>query len=405
MTDAAPRIAFIQYTNPAGYPPLGHASHMLARAGWDVLFLGAAAHGADTLRFAPRARVTVRRMPHFGSGLLQKLNYAAFVMWVIAVCIVRRPRWIYASDAMGTLPALILRALTGCRVVYHEHDSPAKAAPRGWLQRLLLASRARLARVADVCVLPQAVRMAQFLAETGRDGPTFCAWNCPLLKEIARPRAPLPVGEAMHFYYHGSINRERLPLSVLDALAKASSDARLTVVGYETIGSQGYLQELWERAKRNDLERRTEFVRATSRFEILDLARRADVGLSFMPTVSADANLAQMVGASNKPFDYLAVGMALLVSDLEEWRRLYVAAGCAIACDPTNVPDLAAAMAWCCANPARVRELGEAGRRRVHADWNYERQFQPVLDVLTATVATSKNAADRAMTIDIGARN
>jgi MFS family permease len=33
------RVLYIQYTNPAGYPPLQHSSRILASAGWQVLFL------------------------------------------------------------------------------------------------------------------------------------------------------------------------------------------------------------------------------------------------------------------------------------------------------------------------------------------------------------------------------
>lgn len=392
---AAPRIVFVQYTNPAGYPPLEHAALRLAREGWEVTFLGAAAHGADALRFAPHVPVAVQRLPSFGDGLLQRLNYAVYLVWVIGFCLLHRPRWVYASDAMAALPALAVRALLRCRVVYHEHDIPAP--PAGRLRQMLLAARARLARVADICVLPQQERLARFLAQTRRTGPACCVWNCPRLEEVSPPRAPSQSGHAVRFHYHGSINRARLPVTVLDALARASPDACLTIVGYETIGSRGHVRELREHARRIGLERRVEFAGAMSRSELMTLARTADVGLSFVPAGTADANLAHLVGASNKPFDYLSAGMALLVSDLEHWRGFYVSAGCAIACDPADVENLAAAMAWCCANPDRVRDLGEAGRQRILAEWNYERQFQPVLRMLAAGLAPAENVVRGAL--------
>jgi hypothetical protein len=46
-----------------------------------------------------------------------------------------------------------------------------------------------------------------------------------------------------------------------------------------------------------------------------------------MPKVSEDINMQAMVGASDKAFDYLACGLALLVSDLPDWRAIYVEAG------------------------------------------------------------------------------
>lgn len=392
---AAPRIVFIQYTNPAGYPPLEHAARSLTREGWEVTFLGGASHGADALRFAPHIPVAVKRLPGFGDGLLQKLNYVLYLLWIIGFCLLRRPRWIYASDTMAALPALVVRALLRCRVVYHEHDAPSS--PTGRLQEMLLAARARLARVADVCVLPQQERLVRFLAETRRSGPAYCVWNCPRLEEVSPPRAPSQPGQAIRFHYHGSVNRALMPLTVLDALARASSDARLTIVGYETIGSRGYVQELRQHARRIGLGQRVEFAGAMSRSELIAVARRADVGLSFMPAETADANLTHIVGASNKPFDYLSAGMALLVSDLEDWRRFYVSAGCAIACEPANIDNLVEVMGWCCAHSKRVREMGETGRQRILTEWNYERQFQPVLGMLSASLAPTERVAHRAL--------
>ena len=37
-----------------------------------------------------------------------------------------------------------------------------------------------------------------------------------------------------------------------------------------------------------------------------------------------DINLNYMTGASNKPFDYMACGLALLVCDLSDWKQMYV---------------------------------------------------------------------------------
>ena len=58
-----PRILYVQYTNPAGYPPLEHSSRMLADAGWEVLFLGTGALGAGALRFPQHLNIEVRQMP------------------------------------------------------------------------------------------------------------------------------------------------------------------------------------------------------------------------------------------------------------------------------------------------------------------------------------------------------
>jgi peptidoglycan/xylan/chitin deacetylase (PgdA/CDA1 family) len=38
------------------------------------------------------------------------------------------------------------------------------------------------------------------------------------------------------------------------------------------------------------------------------------------------------------------------------------------------------AIGWLVRNPDRMRAMAEAGRQRVLEEWNYERQFAPVLE-------------------------
>src|SRR5438552_3463857 len=75
---SARRILYVQFTNPAAYPPLEHSSRILADAGWDVMFLGTGALGADRLEFRPHRRIRVRRMPFVPGGWRQKVRYVGF---------------------------------------------------------------------------------------------------------------------------------------------------------------------------------------------------------------------------------------------------------------------------------------------------------------------------------------
>ena len=98
-----------------------------------------------------------------------------------------------------------------------------------------------------------------------------------------------------------------------------------------------------------------------------------------MPPASSDINSQEMVGASNKPFDYMARGLALLVSDLPDWRATYVDQGFARACDPDSVDSLEQNLRWFLDHPDEVRRMGDRGRDRIRRAWNYEESFAPVL--------------------------
>jgi len=162
---------------------------------------------------------------------------------------------------------------------------------------------------------------------------------------------------------------------------------RLRVIGYETVGHRGYVRQLKEMACQLGLGERVKFLGAIpTRGELLAWCRRCDVGLAFMPKHSNDLNEQAMTGASNKPFDYLACGLALLVSDLPDWRAMYVEAGYGLACNPDDPESIAMALRWFLDYPHKMRKMGEEGRKQIAAEWNYETQFAPVWQRMNETI-------------------
>lgn len=370
------RVLYIQYTNPAGYPPLEHSSRILADDGWQVLFLGTGALGANALRFPPHPNIRVLCLDFHSPGWRQKLHYFYFCAWVLGWTLRWRPSWIYASDPLVCPAALALCILPWLRVLYHEHDSP-DGPPAGSFQRLVRWARKQAARRAACCVLPNEARLERFKAETGTRQDVFCVWNCPSSPEVAPQRSP--ADGSFWLLYHGSIVPDRLPLAAVNALAALPDRVKLRVIGYETVGCIGYVGQLRERAVQLGIGHRLEIVGAMPRFELMERCQQCDAGLAFMPLVTADVNHQAMTGASNKPFDYLACGLALLVSGLPDWRALYVEPGYALACDPQDPNSIARSVRRLLDDPALARSMGESGRQRILKDWNYETRFQSVL--------------------------
>ncbi len=249
--------------------------------------------------------------------------------------------------------------------------------------RAALAARRTLARSADLCVLPSAGRADIFAATTG--APRIeTVWNCPMRHEVANARADLP-GSSLRVLYHGSIVPARLPMTVIDALADVDQ-VTLGIAGYETAGHPRYLAALRSRAEAAGVEDRVRWAGTLpSRRDLLAHAAGFDVGLALLPSDTRDLNEQHMVGASNKPFDYLASGLALLVGDRPEWQSAFVESGYARGCEPASASSLARALGWFSSHPAEMRAMGERGRQRILADWSYEHAFAPVLKCIAAS--------------------
>ncbi len=371
----------MQYTNPSGYPPLEHSSRVFADAGWEVLFLGTGAFGTGNLRFESHKNIQVKLIPFCSPGAAQKIHYAFFIFWAFIQSIFWRPNLVYASDHFSCLPTLLWSVLTRIQVVYHEHDTPS-AKQANFFIKCCLWARKELSGRALCCVIPNEKRLENFTQEVKLPlEKVVCVYNCPSRNEVVE-WAPKNLNLSTDFWilYHGSIVPERLPLTVIEALALLPKPARLRLIGYETVGSLGYIRRIRECAVQYHVDDRLDTINAIPRQDLLRHAAQCDIGVSFMPNETCDVNMRHMTGASNKPFDYLARGLPLLVSDLPDWVEMYVKPGYGLACNPTDSQSIAKAINWFMEHPEEMRTMGERGRQRIISEWNYEAQFAPVLE-------------------------
>jgi glycosyltransferase involved in cell wall biosynthesis len=418
------RILYVQYTNPAPYSPLQNSARILADRGWSVRFLAIGALGiADQFRLPSYPNIEVRQWRFSRPGFRQKLHYLAFGFWSAWSVLRWRPHWVYASDPLICPIALALSFLPGVRVLYHEHDSPSdenvesrkqkveiekaetlkseklkeqnrerKAddgrqttddrSPASGFQRFILWSRKKLARRAALCVLPNEERVDVFKQTTRTTRPVYCVWNTPARIEVIEDRKCSP-SDSLKLFYQGSIVPLRTPVSLIQAMAAVASQVELFVAGFETTGNLAYGQLLKEEAVRlGVIDRFHRLAPIPLRADLLQTSSQAHVGLAFMPMHNGDINEQAMTGASMKPFDYLACGLALLVSDLPDWRKMFVEPGYGLACNPADPESIAKALRWFSEHPEETREMGERGRQRILSEWNYEKQFAQVFKIM-----------------------
>ena len=378
-------VIYLQYTNPAAYPPIQHSAGILAEAGWQVVVLGVTIPGIARLEFPAQPGIEVRLMEAAPpGGWRQKLHYLRFCAWAVGWILRRQAAWVYASDALAAPLALVASYAPGVRVVYHEHDSPQRATAARFM-RAIVGIRRRLLQSAAMVVAPNAERGRVIAEDAGAPIRLACVWNCPRKTEVAVTARRDSVRESW-IMYHGSIVPARVPLALIQALTLVNPCVKLRIIGYETAGHVGYVRELTELAGSLGVGQRVEFLpMVPTRDELLMLSDSSQIGLSLMPLRTDDVNERWMSGASNKTFDYLARGVPVLVSDLPEWKATFVDTGLGRACQPDDARSIADALQWFHEHPDDARRMGECGRQRILNEWNYERQFEPVFRLMTAT--------------------
>jgi len=374
-------ILYIQYTNPSGYPPLEHSSLLLADHGWRVRHLGIAAHGAAQAITLPKhPLITVALMSAPVGGWRTAVHYARFLAWCRAEVIRSRPDVVYCSDIRSYPVGLWASRKAGIMTVLHEHDPPPPARG-GSAMQVLHRVRTSFAQHASLIVIPQEERAKSFLFDTGSDpGRLRVVFNCPSRREfVALPLPPHKDRQGLTLWYHGVLGSGQIPTTVVEALAYLPRDVSIELAGYETVGSIGYVAKLQARAVALGVADRLR-VHGVLQFrsDLLRTASRADVGLALFASEFRDP----MVGASNKPFDYLTCGLPFLTNRTPEWERFFGAEGVSVGCDPEDTNDIAREVLALRADPARRKRMTTSGRRLIETRWNYETQFAPVLEAL-----------------------
>ncbi len=317
-------------------------------------------------------------MSYCPPGWAQKIHYARFWIWCLASCFSFRPHIIYASDVWSYPIGWSLSFLPGIRVVMHEHDTPNVT--DGRVNRLIGWFRRKLARRALVCVCPQADRAAKLVADLA---PTQIrvVYNCPRRTEIID--APAKLDRVLRLWFHGSLVPTQLPSQIIDSMALCEFPTTLQFCGYETIGHPGYVQQLLDRANALGISKSVDYLGSVpTRKEMFGAASKCDLGLTLFSKKFREP----MVGASNKPFDYLACGLVLLVPNTDEWKSFFVDAGCALACESEDIESITSSLRWCWGNRDALASLNARGRELLRERWNYETQFQPVLNILEQVV-------------------
>lgn len=96
-----------------------------------------------------------------------------------------------------------------------------------------------------------------------------------------------------------------------------------------------------------------------------------------------------------KLFEYMAAGLPVIASDFPLWRQVVEGHDCGLLVDPTDVGQIARAMARLADNPAEARAMGARGRDAVREQLNWEQEQLVLLDLyarLAPSVSESPGA-------------
>jgi len=321
------------------------------------------------------------RLPTEGDGALGYLvEYSAALLWTFAlslrVLIGRGFDVIHACNP----PDLFFVVggfykLFGKKFVFDHHDANpelyvAKFGRKDFFYRLMCRLERWTFRTADVSIATN-LSYRRIAIERGGMRPerVFVVRSGPSLERlrIVPPKPELKRGRRYLVGYVGVMGRQEGIDYLLRAAAHIVHGLGRRDVHFGLVGGGTSLAELQALAVELGVADYVTFTGRVPDDELLAMLNTADVCVN--PDVATEMN---DISTMNKVMEYMALAKPMVQFDLAEAR--YSAQGASLYARRNDPIDLAAKIVELLEDPARRREMGEYGRRRVieELEWRHE---------------------------------
>lgn len=317
---------------------------------------------------------------HFLQVFMTAIRYARAALRVDA-------DYYQAHDLYSVLAALMVGRIRRRRVVYDAHELVSE---QGNPRSLRNAIERRLERWliphADALVVPSASRARVYVERyKPRHTPTVIL-NCPPLTDAQRSnllRDRLGLPRSMRIVlYHGTFMAGRALEELVKSVEYYRPGTVLVLMGEQNEYYQNVLRPLCES---DNLRGRVFSIPFVDPDKVMDYVTCADLGIVTYKNI----NLNNYLCAPTKLYEYLMVGVPVVVSAFPDMLELLDRFPVGRACDPEDPKSIANAvngwLEYVATHHSQVTEALERARRT----FNWERESQKLLTVFSAPVGAA----------------
>ena len=207
--------------------------------------------------------------------------------------------------------------------------------------------------------------------------------NCPRLMTTLPESRLLPLmrqkleRDVPIVHYQGSVGPDHGLESIIKSMKLWPIPAILCVVGR---GSESYVEGLRSLAVECGVQERVFFLGKVPYNQVMSFATGASIGMTLLD-ITRD-NWRYAAGASNKRFEYAALGIPQVTNSGPGMDELFVDHGMALTADPNSPESLAERLGFYLMNPDARTQAGAKARAMHLSAYNYELEFAPVLESL-----------------------
>ncbi|MGB0061028.1 glycosyltransferase family 4 protein [Candidatus Binatus sp.] len=332
--------------------------------------------------------VTIERIGEYASagqkeaaGAGAKLiEYATFAVRTRALITQTRPAVVYSYDPHAFVASMLGRiGRRSIPLIFHLHELPetrglSRSSLEGWVVRAAL----RGTKSASAVVFPERFRARHWLMAANDSRAPIIVPNCPGQNYFPGPcdwsETIAARFRAREVVYIGHVSADNGHLEGLRALA-LTDGSRMRVIG-------GYRPEFGVTfnalARQLGVADRVSLDGWLRQDDLIARASAAGAGLSLHKPVSK--GLEYLGSASNKLFEYAAMGLPVVVPNRDSYRDFLNDAEWVRYVDVEQPESIARAIDSIFADRERYAAMSRAARRAFEEQYNYERVFAPALE-------------------------
>lgn len=320
-----------------------------------------------------RNGVTIVAMPTYSSRI-KRMTIGVLKALRIAF---RAKADVYHAHDPELLPALTVLRLAGKTVVYDAHELlSGQITSKPYLPAYVRWPAATVARALEWFAgraMNRVVTVSQACAAPYPPGKVSIVANYPELVNFGAGPVESGPGEPQ-FCYVGGLTAIRGAQQIVDAIGLVAGAADGPKASLLIVGSFAPAALQAQVAERPGW-RHVDFAGKVPHDEVAARVSRSVAGIAtFLPTPN------NVIGSPNKLFEYMAMGLPVIISDFPAWRAMLDGVDCAFFVDPEDPTAIAGAMREVLADPERARTMGAAGRAAVLDTFNWDRQLDNLVE-------------------------
>lgn len=380
------RILLLTWTSALWHPVVRFTSQLLSEQG----------HTVDIMSRTPLSGSEIPGSADFGeraavhsvgrgrAGWSGRLDYAMFLKRAFGFARKLRPDVVIGYDMRGVAAAYLARlASPGARFVYHNLDlvSETELNSLGRLgKRFEIFSSYR----ADVIIFSSNGRAEIFNREVQLQREPLIVMNCQR-RDTQEPKT----GELRDMLRARGLAFERLVVrlgamgpghgieATIQSVSQWQGDWGLVLAG---VPSGSFLSKLQAQIEALGLEKHVLLLPSVPYSLWYDCLYSADLGIALYEP--GNINHLSMAGAGNKLNLYLKAGIPSLLPSFPDFASVVERFGIGKVVDPTDPRAIAAGVNAVFADCQEYETMCQNARMAFEQHYNFEKQFQPVLDWL-----------------------